>query len=143
MWGLIFSIMAGLLVALQSVFNTRITDKIGFWETNTFVHATGFLFAFIIMMLFGNGTFKRISEVNKLYLLGGVFGALIVFCVTKSISLAGATMTVSVMLIAQLIMSTCIDSLGLFGMEKMEFHFTRILGVLVMIAGVVIFKWKG
>lgn len=143
MLGLIFSIMAGLLVALQSVFNTSVTDKIGFWETNTFVHGTGFLFTFIIMMLFGNGTFKRIGEVNKLYLLGGIFGALIVFCVTKSISLAGATMTVSVMLIAQLIMSTCIDSLGLFGMEKIEFHFTRILGVLVMIAGVVIFKWKG
>lgn len=143
MLGLMFSLFAGLLVTLQSVFNTRVTDKIGFWETNAFVHGTGFLFAFIIMMLFGSGTFKKIGEVNKLYLLGGIFGVLIIFCVTKSISLAGATMTVSIMLIAQLIMSTCIDTFGLFGMEKIEFHITRILGVLVMIAGVVIFKWKG
>lgn len=32
--GILFSAVAGILVSLQSVFNTRVSDKIGLWETN-------------------------------------------------------------------------------------------------------------
>jgi hypothetical protein len=98
MKGILFSIAAGLFISLQSVFNTRVGEKIGFWETNTFVHATGLVFTFIIMLAAGSGGYKRIGEVNKLYLVGGLLGVLILFSVMNAISALGATYSVAILM---------------------------------------------
>jgi len=143
MVGAVYSIIAGFFISLQGVFNTRVSDKIGLWETNTIVHATGLIFTFAVMMLFGNGSFQRLGEVNKIYLLGGIFGVVIVFSVMKGISLLGSTYSVAVLLVTQLIIATIIDSFGLFGNQQIRFDFTKPLGVAVMIAGIIIFKFKG
>jgi transporter family-2 protein len=143
MKGILFSIAAGVFICLQSVFNTRLGDKIGFWETNTFVHGTGFAITFIVMMIIGNGSYAKIGEVNKLYLLGGLLGALILFCVMNAISALGATYSVAILLVTQLIAATLIDSLGLFNSPVIKFDISKLLGIVVMIAGIIIFKIKG
>ena len=43
MTGIIFSIVAGAAMSLQGVFNTRLGEKIGTYEANTFVQWTAFL----------------------------------------------------------------------------------------------------
>jgi transporter family-2 protein len=143
MLGALFSLLAGVLISLQSIFNTRAGDKIGLWETATFVHATGFIFALAIMLMFGNGSLKKLGEVDKLYLLGGIFGVIIIFSVIKGISLLGVTFSVSILLITQLIAATIIDTFGLFGSPQIKFDFTKPLGVFIMIIGIIIFKLKG
>ncbi|MBW4829399.1 MAG: DMT family transporter [Clostridiaceae bacterium] len=141
--GVLFSAIAGILVSLQSVFNTRVSDKIGLWETNTMVHFIGFIFCLIIMLGFGNVGYEKLGEVNKLYFLGGVFGGLIVYSVMAGISLLGTTLSTSILLVVQLIIATIIDTFGLFESPKIEFHFTKPLGVLIMIIGIIVFKLKG
>ena len=143
MLGIIYSLIAGIFISLQGVFNTRVSDKIGLWETTTIVHAIGFVFAFIVMLIWGNGNFKKLDSVNKLYLLGGVFGVIIIYSVMKGISLLGAGFSVSILLITQLIFATIIDTFGLFGSPQIKFDFTKPLGILVMIGGIIIFKLKG
>lgn len=142
MLGVIYSIIAGILISLQGVFNTRVSDKIGQWETITIVHAIGLIFAFFIMLIWGNGNFKRLDSVNKLYLLGGAFGVIIIFSVIKGISLLGAAFSVAILLITQLICATIIDTFGLFGSPQIKFDFTKLLGILIMIGGIIIFKLK-
>ena len=73
-------------MSLQGVFNTRVSEKIGLWETNVFVQGTGLILTLIILLIAGNGNFKAIKEVNKLYLLGGVLGAIIIFSVMQGIT---------------------------------------------------------
>lgn len=143
MKGILFSIAAGLFISLQSVFNTRLSEKIGFWETNTFVHGSGLVITFIIMLAVGSGGYKRIGEANKLYLLGGLLGVLILFSVMNAISALGATYSVAILLITQLIVATIIDSLGLFDTPIIKFDITKFLGIAIMIAGIVVFKIKG
>lgn len=143
MRGIMFSIAAGLFISLQSVFNTRLSEKIGFWETNTFVHGSGFVLTFIIMMAAGNGSIKRIGEANKLYLLGGMLGVLILFSVMNAISALGATYSVAILLVTQLIVATIIDSFGLFDTPLIKFDITKFLGIAIMIAGIIVFKLKG
>lgn len=141
--GIIFSIMAGIFISFQGVFNTRVSDKIGLWETNTIVMGTGLLVAAILMLLFGKGNFESFGEVNKLYLTGGTLGVFIVFSVMQGISLLGATYSIAIVIIVQLIMATIIDCFGLFGNPQIAFHFTKPLGVAIMIFGLIIFKLKG
>ena len=44
--------------------------------------------------------------------------------------------------IAQLIVAYVIELLGWFGVEKQPFEWRKVIGMLVAIAGVVIFKWE-
>ena len=143
MKGIMFSIAAGLFISLQGVFNARVGEKIGFWETNTFVHATGLAFTLIILLTAGSGGFSKLGEVNKLYMLGGALGVLIIFSVMKAITALGSTYTIAILLVTQLISATIIDSFGLFGSQVIKFDITKFLGIAVMIAGIIIFKIKG
>ena len=143
MKGIVFSIAAGIFISLQGVFNTRLSEKIGFWETNTFVHGTGFLLTFIIMMAVRSGNITKLGEANKLYLVGGVLGVLILFSVMNAISALGATYSVAILLVTQLIAATIIDSFGLFDSPVIRFDITKFLGIAIMIAGIVVFKLKG
>ena len=143
MKGILFSIAAGVFISLQGVFNTRLGEKIGFWETNTFVHASGLVFTLIMLLAAGTGSFARLGEVNKLYMLGGVLGVLIIFSVMNAISALGATYCIAILLVTQLIAATIIDSFGLFGSPVIKFDITKLLGIAIMIAGIVVFKLKG
>jgi len=141
--GLIFSIIAGVCMSLQGVFNTRVSEKIGIWETNVFVQGTGLILTLIIVLIAGNGNFKVIKDVNKLYLLGGILGAIIIFSVMLGISSLGPTCSIAIILVAQLTAAGIIDSFGMFGAEQIKFTLSKFIGIGVMIVGIIIFKWKG
>ncbi|MGG3852237.1 DMT family transporter, partial [Brevibacillus agri] len=142
MQGILFSLLAGVFICLQSVFNAQASDKLGLWQTNAIVHGLGFLVSLAVFAIVRDGDWQKIGEVNKLYLLGGVFGALIVFSVMKGITLIGPTYSVSILLISQLLVALLIDSLGLFGVEKVPLGANKLLGIGIMIAGVLVFKLK-
>ena len=70
MAGIIFSIIAGASMSIQGVMNTRLSDKIGIYESNAFVQGTAFLLSLIAVWIMGKGSFKGIADVNKFYLFG-------------------------------------------------------------------------
>ncbi|AYE34290.1 DMT family transporter [Clostridium septicum] len=142
MFAIICAIISGISMSLQGVFNTRLEEKIGTWETNAFVQATGLALTLIILFFFGKGNFKEIKDANKLYLLGGVLGVIIIFTVMKSIGAMGATCGIAIILVAQLTSAGIIDAFGLFGTDKIPFSMKEFIGIAIMIIGIVIFKWK-
>lgn len=142
MLGIIFSIAAGICMTFQGVFNTKLSDKIGLWETNTWVQGSAFIITLIVSLIFGNGHIKSIFNVNKLYLTGGILGAIIIFTVMKGISTLGPTCSISVILVAQLTSAAIIDAFGLFDSKKITFGTNEYIGVALMIAGIVVFKLK-
>ncbi len=142
MLGLISSIIAGISMSLQGVFNTRLSEKIGLWETNILVQGIGFAITLVILFFAGNGNFKNLSNSNKLYLLGAPLGVLIIFTVMLGIENLGPTYSISAILIAQLISAGLIDAFGLFGSDKIKFNSNELIGIAFMIAGIVLFKWK-
>ena len=129
-------------MSLQGVFNTRVSEKIGLWETNVFVQGTGFIVTLIILLIVGNGNIKAIKEVNKLYLLGGFLGAIIIFSVMQGISLMGPTCSIAIILVAQLLAAGVIDRFGMFGAQQIKFALSKFIGLGIMIVGIIIFKWK-
>lgn len=142
MFGFIIAIISGIAMSVQGVFNTKLSDKIGTWETNTIVQGSALVLTLIILFFFGNGNFREIKSANKLYLLGGALGVVITFTVILSIKSLGTTVGIGTILIAQLLTAALIDAFGLFGSEKVPFSFHEILGIVIMIAGIVLFKWK-
>lgn len=142
MLGIIYSIVAGIAMSIQGVFNSRVSEKIGLWETNAFVQGSAFILSLIISLIWGRGNFKKIFEVNKLYLLGGLFGIIITYTVMKSMLDLGPTYAVAIILVAQLLAAGIIDWFGFFDTKKIVFSINKIIGLIIMIVGIIIFKWK-
>lgn len=142
MIGILFAFSAGIFIALQNVCNTNINKFIGTWETTSIAHLIGFAFSMAMVLLFSNRNYAPLADMNKLYLFGGVFGVLIVYSVVRSISLSSVALTMSVLVVTQLIASALIDHFGLFGMDQISLNPTKIIGSVVMIVGVVIFQIK-
>lgn len=141
MFGVIMSVLAGALMSIQGVFNTRLSDKIGLYESNAFVQGTAFVLSFIVMAIFGKfSSYKEITSINKLYLLGGVLGIGITLTVMLSIKNLSPTYAISVILISQLLVAALIDAFGLFESEKIPFLWNKYVGIAMMIVGVIIFK---
>ncbi|MFC5470209.1 DMT family transporter [Cohnella suwonensis] len=142
MVGVLYAFIAGAIVSVQSIFNVRLSEKAGFWLTNAWVHGTGFLVSVALFMLIKDGSLGKIASVNKLYLLGGCLGVMIVFTAMKSVVALNPAYAVAILLIAQLLVALIIESVGLFGVEKIALSANRLIGIGVMIAGVVVFKIK-
>jgi transporter family-2 protein len=142
MLGIIVSIIAGVAMSLQGVFNTRLGEKIGTYETNVIVQGTGLILGIIALLVAGNGNFRNIKDANKLYLLGGALGVIIIVTVMMGIKSLGPTCSISIILVAQLTAAALIDAFGLFDSTKISFGTNKVIGVIIMIAGILIFKWK-
>lgn len=118
MRGILFAYMGGAFITLQGVANARISQDIGSWQAAAITQFTGFVLAFLILLLVKEETFSKYKQVKPLYLAGGSFASVIIFSTITAMHLVGATLTISTALIAQLFMTFIIDSNGWFGLEK-------------------------
>lgn len=141
--GILFSILAGLMISLQGVFNSRVSEKIGFWQTNVFVHVTGFLLAFTLLIFLGNFNFSNIKGIHPLYLIGGFLGVFIIFTVMKGITSLGASYSVAIILVTQVIVSFLFNKFGLFGESVLHFSLPKYLGLAIMTVGIIIYQVFG
>jgi transporter family-2 protein len=142
MFGIICAILSGIAMSVQGVFNTRLGEKIGIWETTLLVQIIALIVSLIVFLFFGDGSYTNLKTANKLYLLGGVLGVIITFTVMKSVSSMGPTLGIGIILISQLLTATLIDAFGLFESEQIKFSLNHFLGIAIMIVGIVIFKWN-
>lgn len=141
MTGILFALLAGLLMSVQGVFNTRLMDSSNMWTTNSWVHLTAFATSILIWFFTGRENLLSVFHVsNKLYLLSGIIGALITFTVIKGISELGPAYATMLILLAQLVTSCLIEAFGLFGTEKMCFEWSKLIGAALMVAGIIVFQ---
>jgi transporter family-2 protein len=145
MWGFLIAMLSGVLMSVQGVFNTEVTEKTGPWLTNCFVQLTGFLvcLGFFLFMEMGKIPVGDLFKVDRKYmLLGGVIGAFITFTVIESMSALGPAKAVLAIVIAQVLAAYLIELFGLFGVEKVDFSWMKLVGIVVALVGLVIFKWE-
>lgn len=141
MKGSLFAFLGGAFITLQGVANTRISQDIGTWQTATITQFTGFLVSFLILMFAREKKWKKLKNVKPLYLTSGAFAAIIIFSNVASIEYVGVTLSISVLLIAQLSLTFLIDGKGWFGIPKQKMRLPQFVGIAMMIIGVVILRF--
>ena len=70
------------------------------------------------------------------------FGAAITFTVIKSVASLGPSQSAMLIVASQSVVSYLIEVFGLFGVEKTGFAWVKLLGVVLFVTGLIIFKWK-
>ena len=73
-------------------------------------------------------------------LLGGIIGTAITYTVVKSMASLGPAKSVMVIVVSQVVVAYVIELLGMFGVEKADFEMKKVIGVLLAIAGIILFK---
>ena len=140
MWGFIIALISGALMSIQGGFNTGITKSRSMWAANSWVQLTAFLVCVIAWFVTGKQNVMGLFHVeNKYMLLGGVIGAFITMTVIKSMNSLGPAKAVLIIVISQIIGAYLIELFGLFGVDKVPFQWSKLVGALVAIVGIFIF----
>lgn len=139
---LILPIIAGLAIALQAAFSGKISTKVGSLETVVLIHFFGLVVALIIYMIRGNATFGFLKDINLLVVIAGSLGVLIIFFLTKSFVVNGASTTITISVVVQLIVSKTIDHFGILGVERSPVNMYQLLALIIIISGVVLFQYS-
>ncbi|MBO9129405.1 DMT family transporter [Bacillus sp. 165] len=141
MRGSLFAFLGGAFITLQGVANSHISQDIGTWQTATITQLTGFIGALLVLVFVRDRNWRKVKQVKPLYLIGGSFGALVIFSNVTAFHKIGVTLTIASLLIAQLCLTFLIDSNGWFGVVKQKMSLPQFIGIGMMIAGVVILKF--
>ena len=140
MWGFIIALISGALMSIQGVFNTGITKSSSMWAANSWVQLTAFLVCVIAWFVTGKQNVMGMFHVENNYmLLGGVIGSFITMTVIKSMNSLGPAKAVLIIVISQIIVAYLIELFGLFGVDKVPFQWSKLVGALVAIVGIFIF----
>ncbi len=145
MWGIIIALISGALMSIQGVFNTGITKHTGNWLSNSGVQLSGFLVCIVIWLIKERQTnpVAGLFQVDHKYMLaGGVIGAFITLTVMVSMEKLGPAQAVLLIVIAQVVVAYLIELFGWFAVEKTGFQWSKLIGMIVAVAGLIIFKWK-
>ena len=121
MIGIFIALLSGALMSVQGVFNTQVTKSTGIWMANVFVQFTALLVCLAAYLITDRSSFGKLMQIEPKYmLLGGAIGAFII--------------------ISQLIVAYIIEVFGWFGVEKQPFEWKKVIGAIIAIAGMIIFK---
>lgn len=141
--GLTLAILAGALVSLQNVFNSKVNERAGSWATTTLVLGMGFLASLTVGFLMEGKHLFSLEHMQPWYWFSGLIGVGVVTCLVQGIRLLGPTYAISIVLTSQLGFALLWDSLGWMGLEKVPFTFKQLIGVLVIVGGILVFKLGG
>ena len=143
MIGLLIALISGALMSVQGVFNTQVTNETGNWTASAFVQFSALVVCLGAWMIAERNPLLKVFSVQPRYmLLGGAMGAFITYTVIKSMNLLGPAKAVMIIVIAQLGVAYLIELLGLFGVEKQPLSLRKAVGMLLAVAGIILFKWK-
>jgi bacterial/archaeal transporter family-2 protein len=137
------AVVAGVAVAFQGATNQGLLKFTGIGPAlivNTVVvliGATGLWLA-----TGAKTTFFPASAPWTLY-LGGVFGFVIIAAAVLVFPRLGAAYSIALMICGQCLAAMIIDHYGLLGMEKSPATLPRVIGVLLVVGGVAVFRLAG
>lgn len=139
--GIIIALLSGALMSVQGVLNTGVTKQSSIWTAAGWVQLSAFLVCLLMWWFGGRQPIGALWQVQPRYmLLGGILGALITYTVIRSMDSLGPAQAALLIVVAQIIVAYGIELFGLFGVEKADFEWKKLIGALVAIGGIIIFK---
>jgi len=131
---------AGCLVGMQAPINSRLGRSVGSVQAASFSFLVGTALLLVIAAFVngGLGSLGQVRSVPWWALVGGLLGAVYVTVALVAVRSLGASGLTAVVIAGQLAISVAIDRFGLFGIAKQHIDASRIVGLVLLVAGVVL-----
>jgi transporter family-2 protein len=140
---IIFAVLAGAVLPLQAGLNVQLGKSVQqpiFAAFASFLIGSVGLFIYLLILKFDFGTMSQVKTVSPWVWIAGILGAFYVAAVIILAPKLGTALTFSLVVAGQMIVSIVFDHFGLFGLPVKTINFQRILGVLLLIAGVILIR---
>ncbi len=137
---ILMTVVAGGLIAMQAPINSMLGKSVGTFAAASFSFVIGTIALVLITLLVGGG-FGDLGEARHLswyYLMGGLLGAVYVTTALVAVRELGAGGVTAATIAGQLTLSLVIDQLGILGVEERAITWDRLLGVLLLAAGMLL-----
>ncbi|HWW90322.1 MAG TPA: DMT family transporter [Solirubrobacteraceae bacterium] len=131
---------AGCLVGMQAPINSRLGRALGDVQAATFSFLIGTA-ALVLVAAFVRGGLGNLGHVGRApwwALVGGLLGAVFVTVALVTVRTLGASGLTAAVIAGQLMISVVIDRFGLLGVAKQHISTSRVLGLVLLVAGVVL-----
>ena len=131
---------AGCLVGMQAPINSRLGKSVGTAQAATISFLVGTA-ALLVVTSFWKGGLGGLSNLGRApwwALVGGLLGAVYVTVALVAVRTLGASGLTAVVITGQLVISVVIDRFGLVGVARQHIGAGRILGLVLLVAGVVL-----
>ncbi len=132
----ILAILSGLCFAVQGPVNTALGKRTDVFEATMISFLGGTLTSLLLVFLIGKGDISSIKYAKLWQLIGGFYGAANVSVIVAAIPVLGAALALSIIMLGQLFAGVFIDAFGLLGSAKMEISIWRIIGIILVAAGI-------
>ena len=129
----VFAILTGIFTTIEATINAQlgrlVTPKIATLHS---------LFVGLLVMLIANilngtlGQYSKVSNVELQWLIGGIFGALIIYLMTLTIPKLGVTITLTIIITSQILSSFYIDT---FILKQQQLELIKIIGAFLVVTG--------
>ena len=136
----LLGVAAGCLVGMQAPINSRLGRSVGTAQAATFSFLVGTVLLLAIAAFWsgGLGALGNLGKAPWWAFVGGLLGAVYVIVALVAVRTLGASGLTAVVIAGQLIISVVIDRLGLLGVARQQIGAGRILGLVLLVAGVVL-----
>lgn len=131
------AVIIGFLIAIMVTINGALSKGIGDYEAVLIIHIVG-LIAVSLVLILRKGKLKFKEKLPMYLFSAGAIGVFVVLFNNITFNKLGASITLSLGLFGQLIMSGIIDHFGLFGMEVSKFKKKKIIGFLMVFIGITV-----
>src|SRR4051812_23248309 len=140
---LIFVAGGGAALALQVAWNARLRIATGSPVLTTMISIVVTLISLLLLWIAGvtgRGSMPAMNSLPKWAWLGGICAAYYLIASLVALPKLGAAAVFSLVIAGQLITALILDSTGAFGVPHLGLSPGRILGVLLLLAGVVLIQ---
>ena len=138
------TLFIGAILPVQAVLNTKLGRQTGGPLISSLLSFLVGLICLFIINLFANYsafTNMKLLSVSPWYVwMGGLLGAIYVSCVIFVNQQQGVALTFALVVAGQIFISLLIDHFGLFGSFVRPLSIPKIIGALLIIAGLVLIK---
>ncbi|MBH5319476.1 DMT family transporter [Paenibacillus sp. GSMTC-2017] len=138
--GIMMALLAGALISVQTMFNNKVKEVVSSETTTALVLGMGFIASFGMGVLFEGAGFFSFGPMEPWFWFSGLIGIGVVTCVVNGVKIMGPSNAILIVMASQLLISLWWDSLGWFGLETVPLTFQKVLGVVALLGGLILFK---
>jgi len=142
---LLLAVIAGAVVPFQSAINANLGRGLGhpLWATlASLLVSIAVLLPVIVAMRLPLPTLAFITKAPLWMWAGGAFGVCFISLALMLLPKLGASGFIALALAGQVIASLVLDHFGLFGLVERQMTLPRVLGAVLLIAGVVLIQFS-
>ncbi len=133
----VYSAFIGILITVMLLFNGVLSQKLGNYSSALIIHFTGFVVISLILIF--KKTKIRFHKKLPVYLYsGGALGVFTILFNNIGFNQLGASLTLALGLLGQSLASIAIDHYGILGAKAIKFKKEKLLGLLLISAGIII-----